>query len=274
LFRDEDVETLMKLGLTLLQAKTYLTLSILDTATMHSISKTSNIARQDVYRVMPILQKLGLAEKMIVSPATYKATPVRDGVSLLLQQRKEEYTKLQTKANVLLNSIQEIGDEEVEEDENQFAIIYDRALLYKKFDKGNRTSEKSIECSGTWQDIKNALFSVLEDNFKKATKRGVRVRIVTENPGPDKSADKILCRLCRSPLFEIRHVPSPIPVKIVLYDGKEVHTSISTSNETDMPSLWSTNPNFVKIMTNQFEEMWNKGIRFPKEKSRVARNKS
>ena len=255
----------MRLGLTLLQSKTYLTLSVLGTATMQSISKTSNIARQDVYRIMPTLQKFGLVEKVIIFPATYKAIPVKDGVSLLFLQKKDEYTKLQRKANVLLSSLKETISPENPEDETQFAIVYDRALLYKKFEKGNKTSNKSIDCSGTWSDIKSALFAVLSEEVKQATNRGVRVRIITENPGNDNSADKILQTLSQSPLFEIRYVPSPIPVKIVLYDGKEANTSISTSNETDLPSLWSNNPNFVKIMTNQFEEMWKKGNSFKKK---------
>ena len=250
----------------MLQAKTYLALSILGTGTAQLISKTSNIARQDVYRVIPILQKKGLAEKVITSPAAYKATPFKDGVSSLLQQRKEDYTNLKKKANALLNDSQEIENDESAEDETQFAMIYDRALLYSKFEKGNKTSKKSIDCSGTWPDIKSALLAVLKKDLKKATKRGVKVRIITENPGDDKSLDRLLQDLCKSPLFEIRYVPIPIPVKTVLYDGIEANTSVSTSADTDMPSLWSNNPNFVKIMMNQFEEMWNKGVKKPKRK--------
>lgn len=223
---------------------------------------------------MPALQKLGLAEKVIISPATYKAIPVKDGASLLLQQKKDEYTKLQRKAKVLLSSLKDTVSNKNPPDETQFAIVYDRALLYKKFEKGNKTSKKSIDCSGTWLDIKNALFAVLSEDIKQATKKGVRVRIITENPCDDKSADKILQTLSKSPLFEIRYVAAPIPVKIVLYDGKEVNTSISTSNETDLPSLWSNNPNFVKIMTNQFEEMWNKGLFRSKRKPLIRRTKA
>jgi DNA polymerase III alpha subunit len=55
----------MDLGLTLLQAKIYLALSKTGKATIKTISKASNSARQDIYRIMPTLQKLGLAEKII-----------------------------------------------------------------------------------------------------------------------------------------------------------------------------------------------------------------
>ena len=63
MIKDECAKILMDLGLTLLQAKAYLALSQLGKATVKTISKTANVARQDVYRVMLALEKLGLAEK-------------------------------------------------------------------------------------------------------------------------------------------------------------------------------------------------------------------
>jgi sugar-specific transcriptional regulator TrmB len=61
----DDIQTLTDLGLSLLQAKTYLNLAKLGKANVQTIAKASNVARQDIYRVMPKLQKLGLAEKFI-----------------------------------------------------------------------------------------------------------------------------------------------------------------------------------------------------------------
>ena len=63
-------------------------------------------------------------------------------------------------------------------------------------------------------------------------------------------------------LFEMTVIPTPMPVKIVLYDGQEVDISISTSTETDMPSLRSNNPNFVKLMSNKFEGIWKNTVQF------------
>ncbi|MEX2723761.1 MAG: helix-turn-helix domain-containing protein [Candidatus Freyarchaeota archaeon] len=59
----EYIQTLTDLGLTFLQAKTYLNLAKLGKANVQTIAKASNVARQDIYRIMPSLQKLGLAEK-------------------------------------------------------------------------------------------------------------------------------------------------------------------------------------------------------------------
>jgi hypothetical protein len=93
-------------------------------------------------------------------------------------------------------------------------------------------------------------------------KKGVRIRIITEERDQDNSVDKNILGMNKNPSFGIRFVAAPIPLKLVLYDGKEAYTSISTSEETDMPMMWSINPNFVGIMAKQFDQMWEKGAKF------------
>ena len=81
--QEEHIQTLTNLGLSFLQAKTYLNLAKLEKADVRTISTISNVARQDIYRIMPTLEKLGLAEKILGKPNMYKANPIKEGVSLL-----------------------------------------------------------------------------------------------------------------------------------------------------------------------------------------------
>ena len=120
---DEITQSLMKLGLTLLQAKTYSTLAKRGSAEVKTIAKASNIARQDVYRVMPTLEKTGLAEKIIANPIRYQANPLRTGLSKLLQQKTEEQNTLQKRIEALINNFEESRDKiSLQEKESQFRI--------------------------------------------------------------------------------------------------------------------------------------------------------
>jgi sugar-specific transcriptional regulator TrmB len=47
-------------------------------AKMSEISKTANIPRQDVYRVMAQLMQLGLVEKTITTPVEYKGIALKE----------------------------------------------------------------------------------------------------------------------------------------------------------------------------------------------------
>lgn len=275
MIEDEEIQTLMDLGLSLLQAKTYLALAALGTATIKSVAKTAKMAKQDIYRIMPTLQKMGLAEKVLTTPASYKVTPLKSGVSILLQRRAHEYSELQKKTEKLLNHSHGNNLKAALYDEDsQFVITSEETLLFKKFEKGNQTAQKSIDTVGKWEGIKAALFYVLQEEFKKVMEKGIRIRIITEQHESDQSMLKILRVLKKNPLFGIRYLPNPIPVKTVIYDEKEVNMCIAIPLDRDVPSLWSNNPNFVKIMVTHFEEMWNIACEEETEKPFPSSNKS
>jgi sugar-specific transcriptional regulator TrmB len=256
--QDECVQALTDLGLTLLQTKVYLALSKAGKATIKTVAKSSNIARQDVYRIMPALQKIGLAEKMVAAPTMYKATPLKEGISILLQNRTREYIELQEEATKLLNSSHECNDETPVQDEGQqFSIISSETLLFKRLAEKDNATQLSMDVAGEWNGIRFMLFNRFED-FQKALKRGVRIRIITEKHECDKTTEEQIQTLSLNPLFAVRYLSSPIPVKTIIHDRTEVNMCIAIPCVDNTPSLWSNNPQFVNIMVVNFEEMWKK----------------
>lgn len=76
----ENYQTFVNLGLTYLQAKVYVTLLRLGDvgAEVRKIASASVIARQDVYRILPALQKMGLVEKVVAIPTIYRPIPLEE----------------------------------------------------------------------------------------------------------------------------------------------------------------------------------------------------
>ncbi|MGB9960488.1 MAG: TrmB family transcriptional regulator [Candidatus Bathyarchaeales archaeon] len=256
--KNECIQILMDLGLTLLQARTYLALSKLGKATIKTISKVSNVARQDVYRIMPELEKLGLAEKIVAAPTMYKATPIKEGIYFLLQRKTQEYSELQKKTIKLMENLKEINDEIILEEEHQFIFTSSEKLLWKRLREGAEKAQISIDICTNWEGFRYRLFKDFP-NFKRTLERGVRIRVITEKHELDKSSQKIIQALKANPLFEIRYLPPPVPIKTAIHDKKEVNLCLTTPNKIGgLPSLWSNNPQFVKIITNYYEELWNK----------------
>ena len=59
MLQDNDAQLLNELGLTILEAKVYLALAKTGKTTIATISKTSKVARPDVYRTLAKLQEKG-----------------------------------------------------------------------------------------------------------------------------------------------------------------------------------------------------------------------
>jgi sugar-specific transcriptional regulator TrmB len=256
--RDEEVQVFVDLGLSFLQARAYLVLSSLGNAPIKAISKASNIARQDIYRITATLQQLGLVEKIIANPATFRATPLEDGISILLQRKEKEYDNLQIKTEKLVNRFQKSAFRlPTQIDDSQFLIISEGRLLGKTLDEKNKAVKKSLDVAGQWQSTRSALFDYELETFRRALKRGVRIRWVTETHEEDNVILKTLRTLQNNPLFEIRYFVPPIPLQGAIYDKKEVVMCIAIQPSSDITSISSNNPMFTKVAANYFEEIWN-----------------
>ncbi len=268
LLKDEYIRTLTDLGLTLVQAKSYLALCRLDNATIKTISKTSNLARQDIYRIMPTLQNMGLAEKIIANPTKYKAIPIKNGISALLQHRAQEQAKLQKKTTELLKNIQEEGFTQVSsaEEEPQLLIISELSHLFKKLMEGTRATQISIDSIGTWEAFDGVTSNGFAD-FKKALREGVRLRAITEKP-PNGKIPNYVKTLQKHPLYEVRFVSPPAPVTMVVMDRKELCICISMSTSRTASSLWSNNSVITGLAINYFEEIWSKASKSKQQKNR------
>jgi sugar-specific transcriptional regulator TrmB len=262
---DEYIQTLMDLGLTFLQAKIYLTLAKLGKAEAKTISKASNVARPDVYRVMPTLEKLGLAEKIIATPTIYKATPLKEGYYFLLQKKTREHTELQQKTIDLIRNSHESNDKTtLQKEEQQFVLISSKTLLLKKCGIEDSMAQTSIDVVGDYEGVMGWFFKNCQ-NFERAIKRGVKIRIITEKHKSNESMQKISPIFKNNPLFEIRYITSPVPIKTVIYDGKKANMYVRTSHNNEItPSLWSNNHQFAKVMTAYFEKIWDKAQDSPR----------
>ena len=261
----EHVQILMDLGLTLLQARIYLALSQTGTATIKTVSKASSIARQDIYRIMPTLQKLGLAEKILALPTMYKATPIKEGYYLLLQNKTQQHTELQTKTIALIKKAQKGKDKKTPKDEEtQFVITASKKLVWKKLDDGINNAQMSIDACCEWHGVRSGLLRNLK-MFKRAMKRGAKIRIITEeHEDNSKPVQSVIQTLRENPLFEIRYLLGKIPIKVTIHDCNEVNLCLAPPPEhVDVPSLWSNNPQFVKAIRAYYEDLWNKALDAP-----------
>jgi sugar-specific transcriptional regulator TrmB len=259
---EEFVRTLVNLGLSFLQAKTYLNLVRLEKADVRTISRASNVSRQDIYRIMPTLQKWGLAEKNLAKPTIYIATPIKEALSILLQNRKKEYFEVQKETNLLLKNFNVNNPKIVlQEEDSQFTITSELTLLLKMLEKLTQKAQTSIDMAIPLELVEHHLFHNLQ-YFKRAIKRGVKLRLVTQksegqlNPRKPKA-------LAESPLFELKYVPnhalvstySSASFRMHIFDKKEI--TLCVSEKDAVPCLWSNNPNTLRLATNYFDVLWN-----------------
>jgi sugar-specific transcriptional regulator TrmB len=258
--QDEHVQTLMGLGLKFLQAKMYLALAKLGKADVKTISKASNVARQDIYRIMPTLEKLGLAEKIIANPTMYKATPIKEGLSILLQNRKEEIADLQKKTTSLINNFHANNIKiNLQEENTQFIITSEATIFFKMHKSLHQKAQMSVDAIIPLIFDGSAKFIEGLSHPKEAIRRGVKIRLIIQKTEKE-LMPRELQALEKNPLFELKYLATPVPFGMHIFDNKEVTLATSKSG---LPSLWSCNLNLVKLAESYFDAMWSKAQETP-----------
>jgi sugar-specific transcriptional regulator TrmB len=69
-----------------------------------TISKTAQVSKPDVYRVLAALQERGIVEKALSIPAMFKAVPIEQTLNILLQSKDKELDMLREKTEQLLTN--------------------------------------------------------------------------------------------------------------------------------------------------------------------------
>jgi len=252
------LEVLLKLGLTELQAKTYLTLAALKKAEVKKISARANIARQDVYRIIRSLEEQGLVEKIISSPNLYKAIPLTEGTSMLFQKRTDEHAKLQESLKMLSDSQTEDLNTKFQEDNSEFLIVSERKRFVLNVEKtiAGATSCKIICPERT--------FSFLIFNFydclAAALSRGTKIRVMAQKKDLNTDVLQKIELFLTDPNFELKFLTSPLePAMVILNNG----VNICLSDWKEVPSLWSNNRQVLKLAETIFDTAWNEKNSLP-----------
>jgi sugar-specific transcriptional regulator TrmB len=255
LFQDKAVDTLSGLGLTVLQAKVYLTLANGEKVTVKEIAKKSTVARQDLYRITSQLLNLGLIEKYIDIPVKFGAIPAKEAISILIERKKKQTIQLEQESKQFLSHFKADEGADLKDEEPYFLIINDLQACMNKVKKQIGNAKKSISIVTKWVFFLNYMPDAIEE-YTEALNRGVHVNVITQVPKDTEVFPKNLQKLISHPNFKVRYISS-LPSCLVAIFDKEVDiflASYKTPHETGM--LNSDNINLIELSHNYFEIMW------------------
>jgi sugar-specific transcriptional regulator TrmB len=257
--KDNEIKILNQLGLTVLEAKIYLTLCEYETLTAKAISKLAKTFLPDTYRVTAKLQNKGLIEKILSNPAEFRAVPIDKTVAFLLEKRKADYDCLKAQTAVLLTEFKEKSLKKPGRGKTpQFVMIPKRKTIVAKINDAIERSERSVDLFLSWKRFLFGMTEVFAENAKRAWGRGVKFRIIVEEPEGEK-AKKIAAKFCRKnhSLCSIRFLPGRPKTVIGIYDSNEVFIVVSPGEDLfDSPALWSNNQSLLTVVQDYFEILW------------------
>jgi sugar-specific transcriptional regulator TrmB len=209
---------------------------------------------------MPTLQKLGLVEKIITTPAMFEAIPIKHGLSILMEQKIKETSELQAKTRELVKKfVENKAAPKLQEEKEQIVLIPAKEMVTHKIRDLINTAQTSIDVVTLWSRFSSAMFAYAEE-YKKALRRGVKMRHITEIPEDKESlarAREIAQDFKEYLSFRVKYFRAPIKTVVSIIDKKEVSIFTSPSPELGgSPFLLSNNPCLIELAQNYFDLIW------------------
>jgi len=266
-FDDEDLETLVNLGLSINQTKIYFTLLSLGCTTAKKIAQIMQMDNGDVYRRLENLMKKGFVEKIVLTPNKYKPVPLQVAIKGLVESKNKEYAEMQKRIKVLLKK--EIKPVIAEEKDYSFLIIPRNEPRKQYIYKMNERAEKEWVLYTQIGRYPIALSGYYEAN-RKTMERGVKHRVLLELNNPtDKIAKLIQEYQKKNPNLELRYTDTNTLVTFAIYDEKVMDISTEELNGlANSQMLVTDNPQLVKVVYDYFNLRWETAMReYPKKEN-------
>lgn len=252
---DKELSIFVELGVTLRQAEVYVAICKLGQATVKTIAKTVQTDRAEIYRVTPMLQKLGLIKKVLTTPLSFRAIPPSEAISTLLQRNAEKQEELRAKANKFLKNFKS-RDSSCRED-FQCTITSGLQGVQREFLRGLKETQTCKDGIFLWSVILLTVESNFEE-YEKALERGVKFRHITHlRPEEEKDMPQKIRILQKKGSFEIRNAASIPKAGVAIHDKKKiVIVTASGPNTEELEVLQSNNPSIVELIQEHFELRW------------------
>lgn len=253
---DKAVQTLTSLGLSFLQAKVYLALVAEGVLTIKNLARTSQVARQDLYRITLQLLNRGLVEKVVDVPTRFKAVPIETAIGTLIERRKKETAALEQESKDVIRSFAALNEKcKLKNEETQITVISDLQSRITRGKKQVDAAQENIQIVTKWSFF---LAYTLENirEFTRALNRGVKIQVVTQKHEEAPPIPKSLQALTKYPLFEIRYLNFPPSSIVAVFDRQEANIMLLTASATKSGAITTNNPSLIELARNYFETVW------------------
>jgi sugar-specific transcriptional regulator TrmB len=260
---EEAVKELASFGLTGNQARAYVALVQLRVASVRKIAQLSKIRREEIYRMMPKLERLGLVEKVLGKPIKYKSVPPKEALSILFKREREsaerKMAELAEKRRRLLKQLKSVRAERTVEEEPSFVLISDRDQALRKMATMLQKAKKEVLVLSSRYGLR--LGYSYADAFREVLRKGVRARILLEINEVDAFTVKMLGEIeVFKDVVEVKHAGNLSSHIVIVDDAEVLFGTFFRPDAEKHIDLWTNSPAYVEAMKTFFERIWRDAV--------------
>jgi len=259
-FLEKTAKELARFGLTKNQARIYTTLIASGVASTSEIASLSKVRREEVYRIIPELEKRGIIIRKLEKPRKFVAVQPETSIKILAQSKlknmKEEIDELQQEQAKLITELKTIVLSTKQED-CAIEAISQQDIVLEKLLGMTRKAKRKIDIITTTTNLRFVYMNYPREVLKRILKTA-RMRVITEKCELDTFSREILQpSKTTDNSVELRCLKK-LPFSLFIVDDKEALWGTQPTQITDekLQVYWANDSTQLSILQASFERLW------------------
>ncbi len=254
----EGIQLLKEFGLEEDEARIYLGLLRMGSGKASEISHFTKTDRVRGYKILENLKNQGFVTSTLSSPILFSANDPQDTLKNIITKRKQETAKLEKNTDRLLKILSQIQINKTQTELPKLTVISGRNNIYDQIIRTIEETKDELYIVTTASDLIRMYYTDIPEALKKASKRNVMVKLMTEL----EISTKLECvKRLGINYFKIAKLPSHGRIicnsSQVLMSG---YTSSTSSQNTNDDSALITNSDEIRgNMMSLCKFMWKIG---------------
>ena len=243
---EEALAALQRLGLTAYEARVYVALEKLQSATASEIADVSDVPRSQVYQTATALEDRGFIEKQQADPTRYRVVPVSE----VREQFEAQFRTDKRTAFEYVESVQGTLAETEQESAAEIWTVRGRPTVAKRTRQLLDDADETV-VYGVRPDML-ARESAIVDQLDALGERGLDVTLLTGEDVTDTLPESVA--VVRMPDERTEDAPTG---RILAIDGTALLLSVVSADGeesvADETAIWSADTDFAHVLIRLFE---------------------
>jgi sugar-specific transcriptional regulator TrmB len=222
------------------------------------VARFSKVRREEVYRTLPALEKMGLIERLLGKPTEIRATIISDSLTLLVTEEKNRSDERLTGMRSMIQKLSlKDWKQPPPEEESIYILIAEKKAILVKTSELIKNSRKEVALIVDKARIMPVL-AQFSDEYRLAIKKGAQIRLLLEGENPDGLLKEKVQELIGNASVRFKFHRKPLNHFIMSDDKEALITTSKESGLGESPSLWTNNSNLLGVLRTGFESDWQK----------------
>ena len=259
---EENVRALSDLGLSPNQAKVYLSVLQTEGLPVHDISKIAKVNREDVYRVILRLEKMGLIEKILGNPIRVRPLPVEVALSNLIKVERNSFAERMATLEVSTSDFvrryekTETLKTGTQEEASNFVLLTEKNAIVNKGTTMINNAKNRVDAIYSENQLLQFV-PIFADQLAKACEKGVTARLIADKKVEETTKRKLVreyLRDCRG--LHVKFAERPSSHSIIVDRAEALSATLVEGYFSEIPHLWTNNKGLVELLQVNFESVW------------------